>query len=445
MNFYKKIIFGILCGLCFACSEKNNEDPTPEEPTPGSELTYKKEGYVIGTVMGAGAGTYFAGYFDKTPSGNIDMTTQTSFGRFRIKRLVDGVMYGFDTNEANRGLGKYVIDKETNKVKELGKIDLGYSPYGVVILNETKGLISNSNSTDIVIFNPKTMTVEGKIDMSNADKRKNIEFDQNGYSSVLYNKKLNKIYAVNYVDSDKTPQYYDAKDIVVEVIDATSLKHEKTIKHPNAEYAIFRGDNHEVIDEIGNTYLVAQGQYGMDGKFGPKAPKGSRPQILKINTNSEFELDYAFNPIDALGFQNNYFQMFVTMIYGKDNKAYGIGTAKTDDIQILALLQKWAKQGKLSKEDYASLQKLVLYGESLKLLEIDLLSKTVKEVSGTPFTAGFSYPMLYNYDGKIYNQVAGTSQNGFYELDLSTNNNKKLFNITAGGFAYQFIDLKAEF
>ena len=107
----------------------------------------------------------------------------------------------------------------------------------------------------------------------------------------------------------------------------------------------------------------------LDNQFGPTAPAGSKPQILKINTSSEFDESYAFNPIDALGFQNNYFQLFTSMIYVGNNKAIGVGTAQSDDPQILTLLQKFAA-GTLTDEEYGTLVSLVLYNESMKFVEI---------------------------------------------------------------------------
>lgn len=403
---------------------------------------YKRDGYYLGSLTTSSAATsYFGGYYEGIPTGDIDLTTQTSFQRIQFRTQHKEYLYGYPTdNEA--GLTKFAIDSKSNELVALEEMPLFDRPGDVIILNDEVGYFSYFSNLEVSIFNPTTMEVTGSIDMSGG-----VSFpdnDVNGYSTLIHNSGLGKIYAVLYTDKASSGQFYEADSVYVEVIDLATNTREKTIAHPEAEYPIFRGNTNPVIDESGNTYLIAQGQYGLDGNIGAAAPKGSRPQILKIGTDSEFDEAFAFNPINALGFQNNFFQLFTSMVYGGNNKAYGIGTAAAESAQIVELLVKLGN-GTITQQEYDILVALVLFDESMKVMEVDLLTKTVTEVSGMPFTAGFAYPYLYNYNGKIFAQMTanGGSFNGFYEIDPSTNTGQPLFNLSAGGFAFQYIDIAA--
>jgi|GEM_PF-3642072 len=403
---------------------------------------YKRDGFYLGSVATSSAGTsYFGGYYGDSPSNDIDLTAKTSFQRIQFRAQHKEYLYGYPTdNEA--GLTKFAIDSKSEELVALKELPLFDRPGDVIILNDEVGYFSYFSNLEVSIFNPSTMEITGSIDMSGGVSFP--ENDANGYSTLIHNPALGKIYAVLFTNLGTTAQFYDAEAVYVEVIDLASNTREKTIVHTDAEYAIFRGNTNPVIDESGNTYLIAQGQYGLDGNIGATAPKGSRPQILKIGTDSEFDTDYAFNPIDALGFQTNFFQLFTSMVYGGNNKAYGVGTAAPESAQIVELLVKLGN-GTITTQEYDILVSLVLFDESMKLMEVDLITKTVTEVSGMPLTAGFAYPYLYNYNGKVYAQMTanGGSFNGFYEVDPSTNTGQPLFNLSAGGFAIQYIDIEA--
>ena len=430
--FSKALLSVGILSLFAACSDDN-------EAAPGSE--FLTEGFVITGQSASGTANVFAAYFEELPSGDIDLVSSaTSYSFFRVRGVKDGFMYGNSTGE-DPGLTKFSIDAETQNIVEIDEFALDGNPGNIIFLDDERAIVPTfAGRGRIIIFNPETMSRTGEIDLSQATDLP--DDDTNSITGLIYNKTVNKIYGIFYTDIDATAQFYDADAIYVEVIDATTLQWEKTIVHQNAEYAIFRGETNAVVDESGNTYIVAQGQYGLDNNFGPASPVGSRPQILKINANSEFDESYAFNPINTLGFENNFFQLFTSMVYAGNNKAYGIGTSQTDDPAILALLQKFATVG-LTDEEFGTLTDLVFNGEGMSVLEVDLVSKSVREVSGIPKTAGFAYPFLYNYNGRIFAQVTSPSnnENAFYEINTATNTGTQVYNITTGGFAFQLIDL----
>ena len=436
-NYFSPIALIILSVFLLAVS--CSDDETPVDPTDD----FISSGFIISSIAESTPGNTFAGYFDQMPSGQLDLVANSqSYNFWRARSSKNGYIYGPDEID-RRITKKFVIDAEDSTIKSIDELILNGQTSGIIFIDENTAVTGNFTDQTIQVFDPETMEVTGEIDMSQG---KTIETNnRNSYSSLFYNERVGKIYAVLYTDNELTPQFYDADEVYVEVIDVATLTWEKTIVHPNAEYPIFRGEKNTVIDESGNLYLIAQGQYGLDNQFGPLAPAGSKPQILKITPDSEFDTDYSFNPINALGFQNNFFQLFVTMVYGGNNKAYGIGTATTDDPQILVLLQKFATVG-LTDEEYSTLVNLVLYGESMKVLEIDLINRTVNEVSNMPLTAGFGYPFMYNYNGDLYTTITTTAGHAYYQINPNgIGSSKELFTYTTGGLPFQLIDLSTDF
>ncbi|MEM6377472.1 MAG: PKD domain-containing protein [Bacteroidota bacterium] len=403
---------------------------------------YKKSGFLLGSVVTSSAGTsYFGGYFDQVPNPDVDLTQSSSFQRFQFITQHKEFLYGYPTtNEA--GLSKFAVDNETNEVVLIDEIPLFNFVFDVVIVDDETGFFTQGNSQELTIFNPTTMAITGSVDMSNAQSFP--ENDANSFGAMIYNEQTGKLYLSLFTNNFATAQFYDADATYVEVVDVASRSWEKTIVHNDATYTLFRGNTNTVIDEQGNTYLIAQGSYGLDNQVGPTAAKGSRPQIIKIDANSEFDTTFAFNPIDAVGLQNNFFQLFTSMVYAGNNKVYGLGTGGPESQEIVALLIKLGA-GTITDAEFDQLVQLVLFNESFKVMEIDLATKAVSFVDGIPFTAGFSYPYMYNYNGKIYSQITanGATFNGFYEIDPTTNMGTPLFNVSAGGFAFQYIDLAA--
>lgn len=358
-----------------------------------------------------------------------------------------GFFYGRPT-DATFGMAKFGVDAQTNEIVEIGRIPTLTFVQTVIIVNETTGYFSlGEGEYKIGKFNPQTMEQTGSIDLSGAfDFPKTEDGFRSYYSTMMYNEVTKKILISIYIDNSNTPQFYDTNEVHVTIIDEASGAVEKTITHTNAQYPITRGRVSSIVDTQGNTYFIAQGSYGIDGNIGAAAPVASRPQIIKINTSSEFEENYAFNPVNALGFQNNFFQLFTTITYVGNGKAYGLVTAIDDTTQpeLLGLLQKLGA-GTITQAEYDQLVFLVLYTPTQKWVEIDLTSKNVREVSGIPFTAGFSYPFAsQGTSNNLFVQFVNQTQSGYYEINTATNSASELFTLSAGGTVEAFIDLSAK-
>ncbi|GAB3793824.1 hypothetical protein GCM10028819_06100 [Spirosoma humi] len=425
--------------LCLVSLAVVNSCTTDTDTTPAT--TDKTSGFITSTVAYSPSGsTYFAGYFDGMPSGQIDLTQKTAFKYIYPIATYKNAFFSQAT-DGTMGITKLMVDA-AGKIIAKGNIPTASYIGGLTIINDNLGVYAEqSTSGKLFTFDPSTMTKTGEIDMTGAK-----VFDTNDanlYYNMVYRASDNRLFAPLYTSNSKTPQYYDATSIYVEVINLSTKKREKTIEFSNAMDPFQRGMLNPLIDETGNIFFLTQGSYGLDGKVGPTAPVSSKPQIIKIPAGTtDFDPSYRFNPVTALGFPNLIVQIAVGGIYDKNGIAYACVTAGEYPARVTELITKYA-QGKATSAEIAELYQLVIYGSNYKWVKLDLNAKTVTAIPDMPFTAGFSYPSSYKYDGKLYFQMFNDTDkiNGFYEFDPASGSAKSLFNVTAGGVCTNLVKL----
>jgi hypothetical protein len=410
--------------------------------TPPAESQFKESGFILSSENETSAGvTYYGGYFDALTTGQtVDMTTKSTFSIFFGYHYWKNFVFAPSLNR-NFGLTKVAVNK-TGQLTETATIPTIEGTTNAYIIDDNLGVYTTFGSNRFVgLFNPTTMEKLGEIDMSRAKKFENN--DRNFYVSIIYRKQDNRLFLPLVTDNTRTPQFYDATDVHVEVINLTTRQWEKTTTFKDATYPITRGNNNNIVDENGNVYIFTQGNYGLDGQLGPRAAKSSRPQILKIPAGStDFDATYAFNPIDALGFPNLLVQLMLGAVYDANGIAYSCVSAQSESPRILELVQKFAL-GMLAEAEFAELRRAILYSETQRWVKLDLNAKTVSAINDIPLVAGFGYPSAYKYEGKIYFQFNSDTrkESGFYEYTPSTGRAQKFVAITRGGIALNLIRL----
>lgn len=426
----------------FSC---DNDDDNPEPDNKGWDTEGQStSGYVTSAItFNTGNSSYFAGYFNNVPSGAIDMTAKTAFTYFYPITQYRNAMYS-QALDGTFALSKVVVGTDGN-IKSQASIPMVDYVAGVKVINDTLGVYCDRGlNGKLFTFNPGTMEKTGEIDMTGATTIAGNE--QNVYYVFAYRPQDHKLFATLYTNKSGTTQYYDATSIYAEVINMHTLKREKTTVHPDVMDPFSRGTLEPMVDEQGNIYFMAQGSYGLDGNMGPAAPAYAKPYLIKIPAGStEFDQGYTFNPVNALNpeFAGLLVQLAVGMVYGGDGIGYACLSAKPyDNPRIYELLAEWAA-GTISAEEVNELYQLVIYAPGLKWCKINLASKEVTEIEGIPFTAGFSYPNSYAYDGDIYFQTLNQDEgiNGYYKYDSQTGVASSLFNVTAGGVAVSLTKL----
>lgn len=428
-------------GLLFTSCKK---DETGGDSNPD---TNKKSGYLVSTVSyNTNNSSYFAGYYEDAPSGNIDITQETAFNYFYPITSYGNASFSQSLDGTN-GLDRVVVNAEGEITTE-GTIITPSFLCGVEIISDEIGVYSERSSPGkLFTFNPTTMEKTGEINMTGATVIS--ENDQNVYYIFAYREQDNTLFAALYTNSTGTTQFYDATSIYVEVIDMNTKTRVSTAQIDGFMDPYSRGNLDAMVDEQGNVYFMAQGSYGLDGALGGlgfPVPQVSRPALLKIPAGStQFDESYSFNPIEAL--DPSYSEMLVQVAVGITYGANGIGYAcvsgkNYDNPRIYELIQKYAAQT-ITQAEIAELYDLIIYAEGQKWVKIDLNARSVTEISGIPFSAGFSYPNAYEYDGKFYFQVLNETEgvNGFYEYDPATEMATPAFNITAGGVATNYIKI----
>ncbi|MEL6484997.1 MAG: hypothetical protein AAFP96_09145, partial [Bacteroidota bacterium] len=310
---------------------------TPEEVSP-----YKTSGYIVSSILsGPSSFSYFTQYYEELPEGNLDVTQETasSFRRYFPQTIYKNFGYGASLDTDNLELARYAVDANTSKVVKAGAIPLAAGIAQVLILNDNIGVYTIFDKASVFLFNPLTMQFIEEIPMPEAVQVEALPNQTNTYFHLVYREQDNRLFLPLTTNADVTPAFYDATDIYVEVVNLSTRSWEKTTVFSGGTYPLSRGMEHPLIDELGNIYFPTQGSYSLDGQLGPTANPGSRPQFLKIPAGStDFDPDYAFNPVDYIGFNMLVAQMCTGSIYDANGIAYAAITAQPDNPRVLELL-----------------------------------------------------------------------------------------------------------
>ncbi|MEL7160371.1 MAG: PKD domain-containing protein, partial [Bacteroidota bacterium] len=343
---------------------------------------YRTSGFVLGSILpSVGSSTSYTNFYASQPSGDIDITAGQSAATQFYTAAYGPFIYGRPRVVGEFGVAKFAIDANTDELIEVGRINTIESIFRVVIINDELGFASSFVNLDLIAFNPTTMEIIQTIDLAANTPLPDVdENSRRGVNALYHNDKTGKLIVSLHWDRTDNAAFYDLEDVYIEVIDVATLTREAGSRHPQAVYVRMNGEDKVITDEQGNLYVIAQGTYGLDGNAGPAAPARAKPQILKIDAQtSQFDTTYAWNPIVAAGFGTSFIQVFTSMVGTGSTKAYGIGTAAPDDPRLLQLLALFA-QGMLDDEGFNELRQLVFEGETGRLMEIDLATKTASPI-----------------------------------------------------------------
>ncbi|MEM6700067.1 MAG: PKD domain-containing protein [Bacteroidota bacterium] len=408
-----------------------------------TESPYKTSGWVIASTLPvSGSVTNYTDFSADVPSGDIDITQGQSAQSQYYAASRGQFIYGRPRTPGEFGVAKFAVDAKTDELVEVDRITTLDPQFATSIISDELGFSTGFGTLEVIAFNPSTMEVIERIDLSVntplPDAGENIV---RGVSGAYYNEVTGKLFLALNFNLTNTNAFYDLPDVYMEIIDVNTLAREGSIRHPEAVYPRMNGVDNSVIDAEGNLYIVTQGSYGLDGLLGPFAPDRSRPQILKVDAQTtDFDVDYAWNPVVSAGFGSNFVQVFSAMVGTGSDTAYGLGVAAPDPPRLLELIALFA-QGMLDDAGFQELTDLVFSSENGKLYEINLATQTATVVDGALPTAGYNYPYMFNYDGLIYHQVSSAAFNGFYVTDPSNNATSPVFNLSAGGFATSLIKI----
>ncbi|UBM58735.1 hypothetical protein LAG90_18200 [Marinilongibacter aquaticus] len=434
----KYTYYGMVLVYLLSVSCQKDGPMVEEKP----EAEYMERGFVVSSINESTNGyTYYAGYFDDLLAGtSVDMTTTTTYNYLYTRAAWENFVFGTSIS-GDATLAKMAVDKE-GRLTEVASFPLLNVLNGMTIINDELAVYSvwNTDRT-LEMFNPRTMEKLGEIDMSHGFK---IEGNRNFYNGMIYRSQDNRLFVTLHTDDTDTGSFYDSDKVYVEVVNLDTKTWEKTIVFEGASYPVSRGNEYPIVDESGNVYIFTQGSYGLDGQLGPAAAAYSRPKILKIPAGStEFDANYAFNPVNVLGQQNLLVQLMLGGIYDSNGIAYSCISAASESARILELVQKYGS-GQATEAEYLELRNAIFYSENQRWVKLDLNAQSVSVIDGIPLTAGFAYPNAYKYDGRFYFEYNTSSSNGstgYYEYDPGTASARKFVSLTNGGIATELIKL----
>ncbi len=444
-------IIGIMFGIVFFSCEPEavvTDVVVTTQTGEEEEFDYVNEGYLVASQSNSSAGnTIFVDYFETKPTGDLNLIDEgESLPRFIPEAIYKNFIYGRNREDATI-MTRYAVDPETKRITETGSLQVNANVSVIKILDDQRGVFTIFDTQSLFVFNPMTMELIQEIPLTGAITYE-VEGDptaqENNYFHIIHRIQDDRIFLPLNTNISNTPQFYDAEDVVVEVVNLNTMSWESNTRFEQATQPITRGAENYIVDENGNVYITCQGQYTLDGQIGAFAAPRSRPQILKIPAGStEFDADYSFNPVNVLGFSTIVSQFVTGAIYESNGIAYAAISAKEDLPRVNELLVKLAG-GIITDNEFDELVNLVLNTPSSRWAKLDLNAQTVEVIADIPLTAGFAFPLSYKYDDKLYFQVINSDLglNGYYEFNPQTNSSNNIFNISIGGLSVDFIKLQ---
>ncbi|KXB36392.1 hypothetical protein HMPREF1869_00754 [Bacteroidales bacterium KA00251] len=341
--------------------------------------------------------------------GEIDVTKGTPVGYGSGISVFDNDIFVFPEMgvAGEQAILKYTSSKEG--IQETGKIHIAPNSgaYNVFKVSEDKYYIHNYMIGTLSILNPKTLKIEGEIDLkqyghsdTNPDPAVGILRDGLFYLSL------------NQVGPNWMP-YPDYQQVDVAVIDPKTDKVLKVISDKKSNLFFATRPIHKdmaFVNEQGDIYLACVGYFG----FNPQArnngfvciPKG------KQEFDSSRSWDIQNTPIEGLEYKSS--TIFNTLYIG-NNKV----------VAYVGILEMNGDNPFTARNAVAVL--------------IDLSAKTIKKIEGIPTTDGFSQEIVL-HKGKVYLSAFGEKEAGIYEFDPKTNKAKQVMKSTAGIYFMHFFN-----
>ncbi len=415
---YRSWPLRVACALWLLGCATNDPIPLPEDGDNDADLTTATD-YVLFTRSGSSANGFVTG-FDSFPSGDLNVPALPTTVAYPA--ISGGVAYGeFVVNQqklfGGPGYQRVSLDENFRPVDGRTLETFGGGS-AIVVRDSTKGYYVDFNTLNLQVFDPRTFTRLGEVDMSAA---LTFPANQANYYSGLY-VRGNRLYACLFTGRNFPPFLYDSPvGAVVAVVDTDADVFLKNITFPNTKYPgqPFLRFNSLVVDEAGNLYVPTQGGLGLEPGGGPSTPA----IILKIPAGrDDFDPDYAFISQRQLAGAADGIVLNGGFLYAGNGVAYTnvlmTPPASLPDL-INRPLARWAK--------------------------VDLVNQTAALVEGMPPNAGLTAGMAYRYRDKVQLVVYNPDQNisALYETDITRDDATQVFRVTAGGIIYGFYEVQA--
>lgn len=358
------------------------------------------------------AETNLVKYFDQMPSGTVDMSDGTDFQRFFAIDAYDGALYMARVDGA-AGFSKIVVNDAGEVVEEgiIPTVDEG--SFRIKIKDANTGIFQDRNTPNLIsVFDPTDLTITGTIDMSAG-----FSPAPQRYQSFFFRDDL-----VFAPIRGEQGEVFDST--IVHIADLSTGEYVGMTSLDSGPATPESGFGQRAVDEFGNIYVADAGN-----------PTGNNPfsSILKIPAGSnEFDPGYDFMPALVANPSNTFFAPTGGFYYYQNNKAYALVATETPQALIDLIQSVGGNPANLSQEQIQQALTILFTAENARWSELDMQAQTVTPIEGIPSVSPFITDLIMEYNGKLYFPVTTPDVNALYELDPSTGQASKAFDVTGG-------------
>jgi hypothetical protein len=409
----------LLSGL-IVFSSCNKDDDDNENNNGSQPEGNKSSGFIINTQTPNG--DFVAKYFENLPmsSANVGNGGQT-FQQFFPKDMYNGALFGQKTDGTD-AFSKLVVNSEGRIEEEASTTTIGDFPFVIKVIDDSTGVFHDrASSTEISVFNPKTMMLRGVIDMSAGSVPSPQRFqDFSVHGDIVYaplRPQPGGSYDELYVQSAnyRTGEYLNTTQLPIGT---------------NSPPSPF-GQNY--VDEGGVLYVPQVGD-----------PLGGNPagSIHRIPAGSnDLDPTYNFVPAIVANPANVLLPAMGGFFYiGNDLAVANVATDIPQEL-IDLVASVGGDPANLSPEQVQQALDILFAAENARWCELNMATQSVSVIDGIPAQSPFASSFVTEVNNEIYMSVTTQSVNAMYKYTPGSGSGSKAFDVTGGGSVVGFYDL----
>ncbi len=351
-------------------------------------------------------------YFSTLPSGTADLSDGQVFSQFSPRDAFDGNLFtsktdgtGAFTKMAVNGNGLLVEDGEIT----LSDDD---NSFLIKVINDTTGLFHDrANSTEISVFNPTTMELEGIIDMSAGTAPSPQRFQE----FVI---RGDEVYApIRAADGNSYDNY------IVQIANYQTGQYVGQTEFPTGANSFVNIFGQNWVDDAGNIWFQNAGS-PLEGNF--------ISSIHRVPAGSQQFDSYSFIPALAANPANTLFPQTGRVYFLGNNLAIALVITDVPQGVIDLLASVGGDPANLSEEQIDLALGLFFTEETGRWVELDLEAQTATIIAGLPAQGGFAVTSVEEINGLVYLSITRATENAFYTYNVTTKEVEKAFDVVGG-------------
>lgn len=415
---FRNILTTLFIAGCTSLTTSCSDDI--DDKKPAGDDKNKTTGFVL--IGQTSTLTTLAKYFDKIPTGTVDLSTGQDFKQFQPRGQWNHFMYG-NRIDGGEGVAKIAVNKE-GKIYQVSYMPAQENPNRTHIVNDKLGILYFWGKLGVTLFNPEEMKPIGDIDTSMGEQPHPTE--KAGYRS-LYVRGNDlfaslRIAAAGFKGTQFQAVYLHHADMkTMKYVGSTNTGIEPDAVSINTPIATGATN----IDTDGTLYIEDAGD----------TSSGIAASIYKINPGEgAFDEDYRFQPHKIVAPDNIFYPtMSCFKVIGNGKAVCRLTTIIPP--QCIELFN--AIPGKTNKEKFVN-----LYNDTALLMKmgallqkegrgnwclLDLKKQTAEVIKGIPETSASGSASFFRDGDDLYLSV--DLENAYYKYNHTTGSVSKAFDV----------------